>query len=162
MSGGPEHPTPDDGVTRQMRFDERTGAADNELDLLPWIGWILGGYLVVWGLVALARAGFDGFGLFDPVVSVGVFHATRLMALFAILVGFFVWFGVLGSADAMTLRGMGAFLLVAGIVFMIEPEGFAQWLGTQTIDGFHWALLGLILIVFTVVPPLRTGHRIRE
>ena len=146
--------------TRAMSGNEwKTVPADDrpEVDLLAWIGWIVGGELIIVGLVALARAGFDSFALFEPIVAVGPFHATRLMALISIALGAVTWAGTAGTADDMGLRVLGAILLVAGIVWLIEPDGFRQWLGTESVDGAHYTIIGLLLVVFSMVPPLRLG-----
>jgi hypothetical protein len=152
----------DSAATRPVTWKAVPADDRPEVDLLQWIGWLLGGYLVVWGLVALARAGFDHFDLFDPIVSVGVFHATRLTGLIAIALGLIVWFGVAGAADDLGLRAVGAIVLVAGIVFLIEPDGFRQWLGTESVDGAHFAVIGAILVVFSLIPPFKVGRRPKD
>jgi hypothetical protein len=132
--------------------------ARRQVDLLAWVGWLVGGELIVVGLVALARAGFDSFDLFDPVVSVGPYHATRLAALIALVLGLVVWGGTVGVADDLGLRVLGAIMLVTGIVWIIEPGGFNRWLGTESADGIHYAVIGAALIAFSLVPPLRVGR----
>ncbi len=129
------------------------------VDLLGWLGWLLGGEMIVVGLVALARAGFDDFDLFDPIASVGPYHLTRLFALITLALGIIVWAGTAGTPDDLGLRVLGALLLVTGIVWMIEPDGFHQWLGTEVADGVHYAVLGVSLIVFSLIPPFRVGRR---
>ena len=114
--------------------------------------------MIVVGLVALARAGFDDFDLFDPVASVGPYHLTRLFALITLVLGMVVWAGTAGTPDDLGLRVLGALLLVAGIVWVIEPGGFNQWLGTEVADGVHYAVLGAALIVFSLIPPFRVGR----
>ena len=129
------------------------------VDPVAWAGWLVGGELIVVGLVALARAGFDDFDLFEPVVAVGPFHLTRLFALITLALGAITWAGTAGDADDLGLRVLGAIMLVAGIVWMIEPGGFNRWLGTQSVDGTHYALIGIVLIGFSMVPPFRIGRR---
>ena len=129
-----------------------------QVDLLGWVGWLIGGEMIVVALVALARAGFDEFDLFDPIVSVGPYHLTRLFALITLVLGGIVWAGTAGTPDDLGLRVLGALLLVAGIVWVIEPGGFNQWLGTEATDGVHYAVLGTALIVFSLIPPLRVGR----
>lgn len=148
-----------DETTAMSRSEWRTVPADDrpEVDVLAWLGWIIGGELIIVGLVALARAGFNTFALFEPVVAVGPFHATRLMALLSIALGAITWAGTAGTADDMGLRVLGAILLVTGIVWLIEPGGFRQWLGTESVDGAHYTIIGLLLVVFSMVPPFRLG-----
>lgn len=128
------------------------------VDLLGWVGWLVGGEMIVVALVALARAGFEDFALFDPVVAVGPFHLTRLFALITLVLGGIVWAGTAGVPDDIGLRVIGALTLVAGIVWIIEPTGFHQWLGTETVDGVHYAVIGVVLIVFSLIPPFRVGR----
>jgi hypothetical protein len=159
-----EPDTPRDATVQTRPISWKAVPADGrpEVDLLQWFGWIVGGYLVVWGLVGLARAGFDDFDLFDPIVAVGIFHATRLMALIAIVIGFVVWYGVAGAADDLGLRAVGAFVLVGGIVFLIEPGGFRQWLGTESTDGAHFAVIGALLVILSLIPPFKVGPRPKQ
>ncbi len=139
---------------REVPVDNRP-----QVDLLSWAGWLIGGELIVVALVALARAGFDDIDLFDPVVAVGPLHATRLMAFIGLALGLVIWTGTAGAVDAMGLRVVGALMLVAGIVWIIEPNGFAEWLGTERADGVHHAVVGLVLVVLALVPPFRVGRR---
>lgn len=127
------------------------------VDPVSWAGWLIGGELIVVGLVALARAGFDDFDLFEPVVTVGPFHLTRLFALITLALGAITWAGTAGQADHLGLRVLGAIMLVVGIVWMIEPGGFNRWLGTRSADGTHYAVIGIVLIAFSMVPPFRIG-----
>ena len=149
-----------DETTAMQRNEWKSVPADDrpEVDLLAWVGWLVGGELIIVGLVALARAGFDSFALFEPIVAVGPFHATRLMALISIALGAITWTGTAGTADDMGLRVLGAILLVAGIVWLIEPGGFRQWLGTQSVDGAHYTVIGILLVAFSMIPPFRVGQ----
>ncbi len=153
----------DHDVTRQIpptRAGQGAPPADTRpiVDPVAWAGWLVGGELIVVGLVALARAGFDDFDLFEPVVAVGPFHLTRLFALITLALGAITWAGTAGDADDLGLRVLGAIMLVAGIVWMIEPGGFNRWLGTQSVDGTHYAIIGIVLIGFSLVPPFRVGR----
>lgn len=55
-------------------------------DVLQIGAWTVGLYLIVAGLVAVARAGFDDLGLFESVVEVGDQTATPLYALLWLLI----------------------------------------------------------------------------
>ena len=150
--------TTDTATTRQMSWKAVPADDRPRVDLLGWVGWVVGGEMIVVALVALARAGFDGFDLFEPVATVGPFHLTRLFALITLVLGAIVWGGTAGTPDDLGLRVLGAIMLVAGIVWMIEPGGFRQWLGTESTDGLHYAVLGVVLIVFSLIPPFRLGR----
>lgn len=148
-------------ITSTRRTEWRAVPADGRpsVDLLAWAGWIIGGELIVVALVALARAGFDDFRLFEPVVAVGPFQLTRLFALITLVVGGIIWAGVAGTPDDIGLRVLGAIMLVVGIVWIIEPGGFNRWLGTESSDGVHWAVLGAVLVGLSLVQPFRVGRR---
>lgn len=145
---------------RSRRTEWRAVPVDQRpvVDALGWVGWLLGGELIVVGLVALARAGFDDFALFEPIAAVGPYHLTRLFALITIVLGLVVWGGTAGKPDDLGLRVVGAVMLVAGIVWVIEPDGFRQWLGTERADGVHYAVVGIALIAFSLIPPFRVGR----
>lgn len=151
-------------ITGTGRTEWRSVPADDRptVDLLAWAGWLIGGELIVVALVALARAGFEDFRLFEPIVAVGPFHLTRLFALITLVVGLVVWVGVAGTPDDVGLRVLGAFMLVVGIVWIIEPGGFRQWLGTEVADGVHWAVVGAVLVALSIVQPFRVGRRPAE
>ncbi len=148
------------GPTGGDRTEWRAVPVDDRprVDILAWAGWIIGGELIIVGLVGLARAGFADFDLFEPVVAVGPFHLTRLAALVSVAIGAIVWGGVAGTPDSVGLRVLGAFMLVVGIVFTIEPDAFHPWLGTNAADGVHWIVIGVILAGLSMVRPFRVGR----
>lgn len=147
-------------ITSTSRTEWRSVPVDDRpsIDLLAWAGWLIGGELIVVALVALARAGFNDFRLFEPVVSVGPFRLTRLFALITLVVGGIIWAGVAGTPDDLGLRVLGAIMLVVGIVWIIEPGGFTQWLGTESTDGVHWSIIGAVLVALSLVQPFRLGR----
>ena len=149
----------DTSRTRPMTWKAVPEDDRPEVDLLQWIGWLVGGELIVLGLVILSRLGFDDFELFPVATAVGPFHGTRLMGLIVIVLGLVVWFGTIGTADDLGLRVVGAIQLVVGIVWMIEPSGFGEWLAVERADGFHLAAIGAVLVIFSLIPPFRVGRR---
>jgi hypothetical protein len=130
-----------------------------EIDPLKVVGWPMGGYFIVLGLVALARAGFDNFDLFEPAVQVGPFHATRLLALILLALGIVIWAGVVGTPDDLGLRVLGATMVVIGIVWVIEPNSFEQWLAIGRNGGIQQVVAGGVLIVTSLVQPFRVGRK---
>lgn len=129
-----------------------------EIDLLKVVGWPMGGYFIVLGLVALARAGFDRFDLFEPTVQVGPFTATRLLALILLALGIVIWAGVVGSPDDLGLRVLGATMVVIGIVWVIEPGSFEQWLAIGRNGGIQQVVAGALLIITSLIQPFRVGR----
>lgn len=121
-------------------------------DPVAWVGWPVGGALIVWGLVALARLGFSSFELFagTEVAGLGV---SRLMALLAIAFGAMVWAAVAGPVNRFAVRVQGAIAIVAGLVFTIEPGAFAPYLATTSTVGATLAGLGVLLAGVSLAHP---------
>jgi hypothetical protein len=124
------------------------------LDLLQISAWLVGLYLIVSALVAVARAGFDDLGLFEPVVEVGGQQATPLWALLWLLIGAFLLAAATGSVAEQRLRIAGVVFAVVGLVFLIEPDAFTEYLGVTADSGSRLLLIGALLVATSFVPPL--------
>jgi hypothetical protein len=123
-------------------------------DLLQIAAWAIGLALIVGGLVAVARAGFDDLGLFEPVVDVGGQPATPLLALLWLLIGAVLLAAATGSVAEQRLRIAGVVFAIVGLVFMIEPDAFAEYLGVDASSGSAMLVAGAVLIAASFVPPL--------
>lgn len=123
-------------------------------DLLQIAAWLLGLALIVAGLVALARAGFDELALFEPVVEVGGQLATPLYALLWLLLGAVLLAAATGSVAEQRLRVLGVVLAVVGLVFLIEPDAFTEYLGVDESSGSALLVAGVVLVATSFVPPL--------
>lgn len=124
------------------------------LDLLQVAAWLTGIYLLVSGLVALARAGFAEIRVFEPLVEVGGFSMTPLLAFIAIIVGLLLLAGGTGDVQEGALRFGGVVLGVVGTVWLIEPAAFAPYLGVTEANGMQHLVIGLILVGTSFVPPM--------
>jgi hypothetical protein len=123
-------------------------------DLLQIAAWVIGLALIVGGLVAIARTGFDDLGLFEPVVEVNGQPATPLYALLWLLIGAALLASATGAVNEQRLRIAGVLLVVVGLVFLIEPDAFEEFLGVTTESGRPMVLAGALLIATSFVPPL--------
>lgn len=123
-------------------------------DALQVGAWLTGIYLLVSGLVALARAGFAEIRIFEPVVAVGGFGMTPLLAFIAIIVGLLLLAGGTGEVQEGALRFGGVVLGVIGAVWLIEPGAFTPYLGVTEASGLQHLIIGLILVVASFVPPV--------
>lgn len=146
--------------TEFIRVGDR-GAGDTSrssprmrFDLLQIAAWVIGLALIVGGLVAIARAGFDDLGLFEPVVEVNGQPATPLFALLWLLIGAALLAAATGAVNEQRLRIAGVLLVVAGLVFLIEPAAFEEFLGVTADSGQAMVLAGALLIATSFVPPL--------
>jgi hypothetical protein len=123
-------------------------------DLLQIAAWVIGLALIVGGLVAIARTGFDDLGLFEPLVEVNGQPATPLYALLWLLIGAALLASATGSVNEQRLRIVGVLFVVVGLVFLIEPDAFEEFLGVTTESGRPMVLAGALLIATSFVPPL--------
>lgn len=128
------------------------------VDPLQWIGWPLGGAMVVWSLVALARAGFDGFAPYEAVEVAGL-STSRLLAVIVGILGLLIWGGIAGDrARDVEIRVIGAVAIVLGAVFLIEPAPFRPYLGIDSDFGGVALVVGLILGGLSMTHPFPIGR----
>lgn len=123
-------------------------------DLLQIAAWLVGLALVVAGLVAVARTRFEDLGLFEPVVEVGGQPATPLAALLWLLLGLFVLKAGTGSVEEQRLRIVGVLFATIGLVFLIEPDAFTDYLGGGARSASLLLTAGALLVATSFVPPL--------
>jgi hypothetical protein len=154
--------------TQLIRVGDRDGGHGSRtsprmrFDVLQIAAWTVGLILIVAALVAAARTGFEGVGAFEPVVQVGSESATPLAALLWLLLGAFVLAAGTGSVAEQRLRITGVVLAVVGVVLLIEPGAFTDYLGVGPDSGTLPLACGILLAVASFVPPLsiaRPGFR---
>lgn len=123
-------------------------------DLLQIAAWLVGLALVVAGLVAIARTRFDDLGFFEPVVEVGGQSATPLAALLWLLLGLFVLKAGTGAVAEQRLRIVGVVFATIGLVLLIEPDAFTEYLGGGARSASLLLAAGALLVATSFVPPL--------
>lgn len=100
--------------------------------------FILGAINVVIGAVGLARAGFENPT--GEAVSVGGMEMTALLAMIHLVVGALTLAGAVSAMSAKSsLATMGALLLIAGVIALIEP---IESLGWNDTNGIVYIVLG--------------------
>lgn len=124
------------------------------IDALQIVAWVLGLYFLVAGLVAVARAGFEESGLFEPAVEVGGLPMTPLLALLQLLIGIALLGAATGVVHERGLRLGGALLGVVGAVWLIEPDAFEPYLGVVRDSGTAWLTMAALLVAASFLPPL--------
>lgn len=123
-------------------------------DPLQVVAVIAAVYLLVLGIVAIARGGFFTEGVTTPVVEVGAITATPVLGLGLALVGLVLLWAAGGlEIDDVSIRVVSGLVLVLGIVLLIEPTAFHSVLGTDRGDGWHHLLVGGIVMVVSFLPP---------
>jgi drug/metabolite transporter (DMT)-like permease len=124
------------------------------VDVLQLTAWAAGLYLIVCGIVGLARAGFEELDLFEPVVEVAGLPARPLLSLLLVLAGVVVLAAATGEVDERSLRLGGVVVAVVGVVWLIEPGAFEPYLGVERANGTAALVVGLLLVAASFVPPL--------
>jgi hypothetical protein len=124
------------------------------LDALQLAAWAAGLYLIVCGIVGLARAGFEELDLFEPVVEVAGLSTTPLLALLLVLTGIVLLAAATGEVDERSLRIGGVVIGIVGVVWLIEPGAFTPYLGVERANGTAALVVGLLLTAASFVPPL--------
>lgn len=118
------------------------------------VAWVASVYLVVTGLVAIARAGFDQFALFDPIVSVGGLPHTPLLGIIELVLGLLLLYAGIVATDGPAVTFIGGLMFVFGLVWLIEPTAFEPYLGVTSDNGLMYAIVGVILLIGGLFKPL--------
>lgn len=143
-----------------IRVDDRPGvmpertAPRMRFDVLQLVGWAVGVWLLVVGLVALARTGLTEIEFTSPVVEVMGLTATPLLAGLLLVVGLMVLLLSTGTVEDRSLRLLGATIAIIGAVWLIEPAAFAPLLATERAHGTWTIATGVALSAASFVPPL--------
>jgi hypothetical protein len=123
-------------------------------DVLQIAAWVLGLYLVGAGLITIARAGFDELALFEPEVQIGGMAATPLLGLLFLVVGVLLLAAGTGEVAEQRLRIVGVLLGVIGVVWLVEPDPFTEYLGVTRDSGVALLGMGILLASTSFLPAL--------
>jgi hypothetical protein len=124
------------------------------LDVLQLAAWGAGLYLIVCGIVGLARAGFEELALFEPIVEVAGLPASPLLSLLLVLTGIVLLAAATGEVDERSLRIGGVLIGIVGVVWLIEPGAFEPYLGVERANGTAALIVGLVVAAASFIPPL--------
>ncbi len=114
---------------------------------------VLGGFLIILGVMVLARTGLANLTLSRTTVW-GMTHSP-LMALIEASLGLLMITNAPYPYSARsTLFGMGVLMAVFGIIALIEPGLFADTLGVNRQLGLFYAIGGTASTVLGSVSPV--------
>lgn len=111
----------------------------------PWspaqlISGGIGLFLTVLGGIALARTGFGD--LTSPETTVLGFGHTPLLGMIEVIFGVVLMLDAASAfASRVVLIGFGAIAAAFGLIVLIEPGAFQDWLGVARNSG--WLYLGI-------------------
>jgi hypothetical protein len=129
-------------------------ASDTTIMPAAAVAGVLSVLLLIFGGVAMARAGFDG-PLDEPVVSVGGFTATAVLGMFAAGSGFALLCAALARARSAILL----FAIIIGIVAVIAAIEPTLGNGALAIERSFAVLTalgaGIVILAATLVPTMR-------
>lgn len=126
----------------------------------PWspaqlISGALGVFLTVLGGVTLARIGLGD--LTSPETTVLGFGHTPLLGLIEIVLGLFLMINAVSAfASRGMLIGFGAIAAAFGLIIVIEPGAFQDWLGVARNSGWLYLGIGAGAIVLGSASPVFT------
>jgi len=118
----------------------------------------IGIFLIVIGAVGLARAGVHHID--SPIVSVGPFMMTPLLAVVDLVLGVIGLIGVTGRAAARGLcMFLGPLMIAGGIVALIQN---VRVLGWNRADGVIYVILGGAALIAAFLTPMMTTYEERR
>lgn len=114
-------------------------------------------FMLVVGIVTLARAGIPMDDLAGGRTSVGPFARSSLMGIIEIIGGI-AMAGVAASRQAGSLTAFGLIAIVFGLVWLIEPQAFGDALGVNRGTAWTYLLLGALSTAVGLWAPERTSR----
>jgi hypothetical protein len=137
---------------------EQSAAMRQPYGIAQFLSLGIGIFLVVIGAIGLARAGVHHID--RPVVFVGPFTMTPLLAAVNLLLGLIGLIGAAGRAAARSVcMFIGPVMLAGGIVALIQN---VRVLGWNRADGVIYILLGALAIVGAIMTPPMTTYAERR
>lgn len=120
------------------------------------IAALVGLVLLLVGLIAVTRGGFDG-EMSDPVVEVLGFTHTTTLGLIEIALGVFL---LIAGATRSRSGAMffGAVLGVGGFVGAVQTESFAESLALESSMAWLSVLAGVVVVLSALMMPRFARH----
>ena len=116
------------------------------------IAMAVGIFLIVIGAVGLARTGIDS--LRAPTTEVFGMSMTPLLAIIEVGVGILFLIAAIGRLLARDLDVfLGALMMAAGIIVLIQPDVLQSWLGMNQTDGLAFLVAGGASILAAIATP---------
>ncbi|MBW3621355.1 MAG: DUF4383 domain-containing protein [Actinobacteria bacterium] len=111
-------------------------------------------FMLVVGIVTLARAGVPVEDLTGGRTTVGPFARSSLMGIIEIIGGL-AMAGVAASRQAGSLTAFGLIAIVFGLVWLIEPQAFGDALGVDRGTAWTYLFLGALATAVGLWAPER-------
>lgn len=151
---GAAAPAAEDEAPRQRRSRRsRVSGGSMRIDPAMIASAVAGVYLLVSGLVAVARGGFAELTLYSPEVTVGGLAHTPLLGLIEIGFGLLVLAAGTLQRDGRAVTFLGVLAMIIGLVWVIEAGAFQQWLAVTDANGWQHVILGVVLAVAGQITP---------
>jgi hypothetical protein len=121
-----------------------------------FVGLVVGVGVTVFGIIAVARTGFDTSHIYSPHTKVWNLPHSPLLALIEIGYGVLMILASVVPGGLRTLMGfLGAVALVFGIVVLAGPSHrLTHWLGVAHSNGVFYTVIGAIVVVTAMVSPV--------
>jgi hypothetical protein len=136
------------------------GTAGPDLDPTLVVAVLAGAialFMLVVGIVTLARAGVPFEDLTGGRTSVGPFDRSSLMGIIEIIGGL-AMAGVAASRQAGSLTAFGLIAIVFGLVWLIEPQAFGDALGVNRGTAWTYLILGALATGVGLWAPEQTSR----
>lgn len=119
-----------------------TAPAIDPLLVVAVLAGVISMFMLVVGIVTLARTGLPAGDLTGGRTAVGPFDRSSLMGIIEILGGL-AFASVAASRQSSTLTALGLVTTVFGLVWLIEPHAFGDALGINRATAWVYLLFGL-------------------
>jgi hypothetical protein len=152
------HQIHDDGVPAEDDgYAERRVVRQRAWSPLQLVVLVVGVVMIVFGGVALARAGLHYTGSVIPTTRTKVagLGFTSMSATITLVAGVFVACSCVSAAAARTAAWLfGVVFLAFGLVVALAPTSFTNMWGFTTANGVVLAICGAVLVVAAAVFPV--------
>jgi len=142
---------PSDYVRREVPVADPTAWSPAQ-----FVGLVVGVGVTVFGIIAVARTGFDTAHIYAPHTKVWNLPHSPLLGVIEIGYGALMILASVVPGGLRTLMGfLGAAALVFGIVVLAGPSHrLTHWLAVAHSSGVFFAVIGAIVVVAAMVSPV--------
>jgi hypothetical protein len=147
MATGQERPTDEtqvigDAPARETRVTAPAGPAVDPTLVVAILAGAIALFMLVVGIVTLARTGIPVNDLTAGRTTVGPFDRSTLMGIVEIIGGLAAA-GIAASRRPSSLTAFGLIALVFGLVWLIEPNAFGDALGVDRATAWTYLFIGI-------------------
>ena len=151
-----------------MVSDERSRVVEHSThEFPPWspaqiIGLVIGIGMMVLGIAAVARTGFDSADIYQPHLEVWGMPHSPLLGVCEIAFGALMIFASIIPGAVRWLMGLlGAISLGFGIVILTEAarSDLTRWFGVDDSNGWLFTIVGAVALLTAMFAPVFFPHR---